>query len=247
MKLAEAVAANTLVFDVEVPSQGLILGAGVPTDAKIKVDLVQKDQNDVTRIPELPLQDVFDINRYLGFDKVLAFSTLDGEFTQRNLVFFSASGVLVLDEDTKYRVTLSNLGGSSFEVHNVDNARLGMPLVIKKSEVRGTQSEKLFNFLDVDFLLFNGAHEPEKLTYLVNDKTAKGAQTRKVEVSNEQMQALKQAHEFSGVDSDDGSISNTVQSIGFPISKIDALTVHHDASLETDMTFLTVDYTAQNR
>lgn len=244
MKLASANNANELVFEVDIPSQGLIFGDGLPLGAKIKVDLVTSNDNDVNRIPEMEISDLFDINTYLGFDHLRSFSAVDQYYVNSPLVLFSASGVLPFDDDTKYKVSLTNLGGATFDVHNMDSSRLGTPIVIKKAELKATQAERTEKYGDIDFLLFNGDHTPTKLTYLVPDGlgAAGKQQFRKVEISLAQMEAFRQSFELSELEVGADDYSNGVVKVGFPIEQLNSLTLHHDTSLNQDMSYLTVDF-----
>ncbi len=244
MKLASAVAANTLTFEVTEPSQGLLFGNGLPLGAKIKVDLVTTNSNDVNRIPEMNIADLFDLNRYLGWDNVISYDATNSVYKNSPLVIFSASGVLVFDDDTKYKVTLSNLGGATFDVFNLDNSRLGIPVIIKKAEVKATQAEKSENYGDIDFLLFNGGHVPTKITHLVSDGMGTDGKPkfRKVEISLEQMEAFRQAFELSQFETVAEEYSNGVVKVGYPLEQLETITLHHDTSLNEDMTYLTVDF-----
>ncbi|THV57087.1 hypothetical protein EZV76_15840 [Flagellimonas alvinocaridis] len=243
MKLASANAANELTFEVDIPSQGLIFSNGFPTGATVKVDLVTANANDVNRIPEVAYSHIFDLNTYLGLDRFRSYSAGTSTYQNSPLLFFSASGVLLFDDDTKYKVTLTNLGGATFDVYNMDNAKMGEPIVIKKAELRSTQAERTENYEHVDFLLFNGDHTPDKITYLVSDGLGNGQKkVRKVEISAEQMRAYKNSFELSQLEVDDTAYSNGVGQQGFPIEELDAITIHHDTSLDEDMAYLTVDY-----
>ncbi|WP_108425879.1 hypothetical protein [Flagellimonas amoyensis] len=244
MKLASAVAANSLVFEVDVPSQGLLFGDDLPEGAKIKVDLIQPNANDVNRIPELPIVDIFDINNYLGFDGIINKDVAGGLFKNYPVVIFAHNGVLPFDDDVKYKVTLTELDGATFDVFNIDNQNLAStPVVIKKAEVKQTTAEKMEHYKDVDFLLFNGATDPTKLSFLVNDRNADGTiKVRKVEISHEQMSAYMAKHEITQYDTIDGIYSNGLTSLGFPISELDAITIHHDTAENEDLKYLTVDY-----
>lgn len=244
MKLASADNANELVFEIDVPSQGLIFGDGLPLGAKIKVDLISTNANDVNRIPEIDISDLFDINTYLGFDNMRSYNATDSVYQNSPIVLFSANGVLLFDDDIKYKVSLTNLGGATFDVINLDSSRVGSPIVIKKAEVRATQPEKTENYGNVDFLLFNGDHSPTKLTHLVNDGLGKDGKEkyRKVEISLAQMEAYRKSFELSEFETVAEEYGNGVSNLGFPINQLDAITLHHDTSLDEDMSYLTVDY-----
>ena len=243
MKLASAVAANELVFEIDEPSQGLIFSDGLKLGTTIKVDLITSNANDVNRIPEIPITDLFEINAYLGLDHTQNYDRTASVFVNAPLVFFSASGVLPFDDDTKYKVTLSNLGAATFDVFNMDNSKLGVPMVIKKAEVKSTQAERTEMYKNIDLLYFNGGTEPTKMTYLVDDITADGAKrVRKVDISIEQMNAYKNAFEASYYEVTDQQYSNGMQFIGFPIDQLEAVTLHHDTSEGEDLKYLTVDY-----
>ncbi|MGX1930207.1 hypothetical protein [Flagellimonas sp. 2504JD4-2] len=244
MKLASAAAANELVFEVDVPSQGLILVGDIPSECKVKVDLITSNANDVNRIPEVYIEDLLDINTYIGADSVRTWDDNNAVHQNYPLILFSAGGVLLFDDDTKYKVTFTELGGATFDVHNLDNSKLGVPMVVKKAEVKQTQAERTENYGNVDFLLFNGDHSPTKLTHLVNDNVGvNGApKVRKVEIDEEQIKAYHASFEASQRATVGGLFSNGVGSYGFPIDQLDALTLHHDTSLNEDMSYLTVDY-----
>ncbi|MBO0356296.1 hypothetical protein GO009_02450 [Muricauda sp. TY007] len=244
MKLHSVQAAQTSTFEIDTPSMGLIFEE-IPAGAKIKVDLVTSNANDVNRIPEITIEELLDIYCYLGLDHVRNYDMGNDAWTENPLVLFSADGVLPFDDDTKYKVTLSNLGGASFDIFNLDSAKLGTPMVIKKGEVRSTVSERTENYLNVDFLLFSGDTNPEKLTFLVNDLIADGStQARKVEVSFEQMRAYQRSFEASMYNLGNQTYSNGVYNIGYPIDQLDAVTIHHDTGASEDLNYLTVDYKA---
>ena len=244
MKLASANNANELIFEVDIPSQGLIFGNGLPLNTRIKVDLVTTNSNDVNRIPEMSIADLFDINTYLGFDRMRSYDALNSVYVNAPLVLFAATGVLLFDDDTKYKVSLTNLGGATFDVFNMDSSRLGTPIVIKKAELKLTQAERTENYGDIDFLLFNGLHVPTKMTYLQPDGIGKDGkqQFRKVEIALEQMEAFRQAFELSQFEIGAEEYSNGVVKVGFPIEQLNSVTLHHDTSLNEDMSYLTVDY-----
>lgn len=245
MKLHSVQAAQTSTFEIDTPSMGLILSQ-IPEGAKIKVDLVTTNANDVNRIPEVTIEELMDIYCYLGLDH-LRNHNVDGNYYERSpIILFSADGALPFDDDTKYKVTLSNLGGASFDVHNLDSAKLGTPFLIKRGEVRSTIAERTENYLNVDFLLFSGATEPTKLTFLVNDLMADGKpKARKVEISKEQLGAYKDSFEVSKLDTSGAAgYSNGLVSLGYPIDALDAITIHHDTGAGEDLKYLTVDYKA---
>ena len=243
MILASADNVGELVFEVDVPSQGLIFGNGLPIGAKIKVDLVTANANDVNRIPEVDVSDLFDINAYLGLDNMRSYSDGLQVYVNTPLIFFSANGVLFFDDDTKYKVSLSNLDGATFDVYNMDNSKLGVPMVVKKAELKSTQAERTENYGNVDFLLFNGDHSPAKLTHLVSDVSANGRnKVRKVEIAIEQVQAYQSSFELSQLEVNDTAYSNGIKNLGFPIDQLEAITLHHDTALDEDMSYLTVDY-----
>ncbi|WP_424989037.1 hypothetical protein [Flagellimonas sp.] len=244
MKLLSVNAAQTATFEIDTPSQGLIFSE-LPFGAKIKVDLVTANSNDVNRIPEVAIEELMDIYCYLGLDHLRNVDNVQSKYIRSPLVLFSADGVLPFDDDTKYKVTLTNLGGATFDIFNMDNSRLGTPMMVKRGEVRSTISERTENYLNVDFLLFSGATEPTKLTFLTNDLRADGTtQARKVEVSREQMAAYKHSFEVSKYDDATGLYSNGLVSIGYPIDQLDAITIHHDTAAGEDLKYLTVDYKA---
>ncbi len=244
MKLASVNAADSIVFEVDIPSQGMIFSDGLPLDARIKVDLVTTSANDVNRIPEMDISDLFDINIYIGVDKLRTVHSTNSEYQNSPLVLFSTSGVLLFDDDVKYKVSLSNLNGATFDIFNLDSSKLGVPMVVKKAELKLTQAERTENYGNIDLLLFNGAHSPTKLTYLVNDNVLIDGKrrVRKIEISAKQIEAYHESFELTGFDSDTGEYSNGITKLGFPIDQLDAITLHHDTALNEDMSYLTVDY-----
>ncbi|OQD41498.1 hypothetical protein BUL40_15585 [Croceivirga radicis] len=244
MKLVSVSGSDTSVtFEIDEPSQGLIFNDGFPFDGKIKVDKISASANDVNIIPEMAIVDLIDIQAYLGLDSTVNTDADKSEFVRNLVVFFSASGVLSFDDDNKYKVTLSNLGTSAFDVINMDNSAVGTPIIIQKGELKGTNSEKTENYSDVDLLYFNGKHEPTKMSYIVADGFVNGVeQVRKVNIDVAQMEAYKRSFEASRYEVTTKLYSNGVGHIGFPVNQLKNVTIHHDISLDEDMTYLTVKY-----
>ncbi|MEQ8220326.1 MAG: hypothetical protein RH981_18975 [Arenibacter sp.] len=225
-------------FIVDVPSQGLII-KGIDRSAKIKIDLVTSNSNDVNRLPEMSIETAVNIS--LAIAKRSAVISENADVYSEALILFSAGGVLPFDDDTKYKVTLTDLGATSdVEFHNLDSSALGLPVVVKKAEVRSTQTEKTENYKEVDLLVFDDVL-PLRLTHLVDDSrgSAREPKFRKVEISPEQINAYSKS--FRAVIDKAGTITYGLTVDVFPISQLNALTFHHDTSLDEDLIYYTVN------
>jgi hypothetical protein len=165
-----------------------------------------------------------------------------GDVVETGLILFSKNGVVALDDDTRYKVTITGAAtANAIEVHNLDNSRIGQPIIVQKGEVRGTQTEKTENYPNVDLLCFDDIL-PLRLTHLVDDSQGRTElkRFRKVEISTAQMSLFGDSLRI--VSDDNGTFTTGLDAHLFPISQINALTIHHDTSLNSDLLYYTVDF-----
>src|SRR5688572_10314397 len=119
MKLFELKGQEKQVLDIERNSMGLLFDYITKT-AKIKIDRVENNANDVNVIPEIQVGLLAEILHQITDG---AYVVKEDSFNQivNFELLFSRAGVLRLDEDNKYRVTLTGLDSEKEAPFNVYN------------------------------------------------------------------------------------------------------------------------------
>lgn len=240
MKLFELKGQEKQVLDIERNSMGLLFDYITKT-AKIKIDRVENNANDVNVIPEIQVGLLAEILHQITDG---AYVVKEDSFNQivNFELLFSRAGVLRLDEDNKYRVTLTGLDSEKeapFNVYNLDHSGLGRAIKISKAEVKSTLSEKETNIVGVDFLYFPNV-APYKVTHLVKERFKGKEITRKVDLGIEQIR-LRSFKLATQTGSNVASLYYTWTKPVLPVSGLDTVTIHHDTSLEEDLIYFQVD------
>ncbi|WP_417443759.1 hypothetical protein [Joostella sp.] len=231
MKLYNLTGATTQILEIDQNSQGILFSA-INKTAKIKVDQVGNNIADSNRIPEMLVSSLAEIMAVVS----------DGSYQIRESttelinfkLLFSTRGILPLNEDSKYRVTITLLDDSaSYDVFNLDHAnQVSRGLIISKAEVRSTFSEKVVNTTGVSLLYFPNV-SPLKVSYFNRTNN------RKVDYSIEQINAssLKLVTQTGSLPAS-AYLGQSKPSL--KVGGISELTVHHDTALEQDLIYYMV-------
>jgi hypothetical protein len=164
-------------------------------------------------------QKAFNRNHVLESDDATSYKTV--------LIPFAMAGVINLDDDNTYEVSLENLNNRTIEVHEFDSPNIaGAPIVFQRAEIKSNLSEKEEDVTDATYLFFP-ENTPSKIEFRVPFMGA----TRKVVLETAQMNFFKKLNRLTAVSSE-GALSLGTSILTLDVLKTRMMTFHKEEGTE---------------
>lgn len=182
---------DSYVLEVTEPCQALQF-KGIHTSSTIKVDFESKLNASQNIIPEMTVYQLMSLVN--GIQQRGILEKIDENDIIENFVLpFSLNGVLLFDEDNFYKVTIGSISPDSTEVHSIESAVEGSPILVKRADIKSSKTEEDFDLSTVSHLFFpNG--DPSLIEHRVTDSSGK---LRKVSITAEQLSLMQKENRIT--------------------------------------------------
>ena len=236
---------GSVSFEVKDFTQGIKLEK-INSDAVITIDY-ETDLNGSTNVTiPMTIQQYANTlqaidNRHFihQLESVLNGGTMEIEETYENLpVLFSMNGELPLDEDKRYKVSITNIrdGFATIDYSRIRNYYQGSPLRIHLKQIDSELSQKQLNVVDFQCLIFPSATQTNDPNVFPTKIAYNGQGGKVVEIDKSQLDLLAQGRRLSTVVSSDrdnptGQVRfiDTDNFVFFPIVKLPKVTIYKPA------------------